>query len=880
MRDDLIKQITALKNINHVVVLTHNIDFVFLQTVFLSALKQCGHPGLTLFADAQCARESYRFQSSMITGLGRRFRVVPVSMNTGFRFHPKAVFLVGDDQSVLFVGSGNMTFGGMRENAEIWNRFDTTEGDFQSIAAFREYLFEVSGRVAFKDAVKSEFMELFDEQKYEWVNELGEAGGLVGRVGDSESLESQMQKIIGDQPVSKITVSTPYFDPKADALKTLSENNLNPNIEVLIQSGQSTLLSEAAKNLPSNIELKSIGFSDLKEDGEIERRFIHAKIYAFHRSDEVDVFAGSANCSRAALLKSGTDGNAELMIHQSMDSKAFDQDILNEYIIVDSDPELINHDDIEQEDSFNPGIQILAARFDISLLKVAYVLSKNIELTACLVDNIECDYEIHNECEIWVRTVSIPSSILLKGISEGTEIISNSIWVDEDSSLRSTSKGRALLERIRNSDSSNGMQADDWALIVELFAKDLEYTTAKELLREKSEKQGEKDKEESVITRSDVFADTYDKAPDFSGHLMGSLGSESANIYSLLLNAFGITSIQDATTPELNDNNNNEDTVDTPTTIKKKAEDKTKSEEIPDRTRKRISKVINAITESFTNQSYLELRDPERLGTDLQIAGLVLRKALSEGWIDGQQYFDVTQKIWSILFFTIKKDEPVGWLGVRYKQAKDKNKFVLAISSPQLAATLFAWAIAVDMEIGGAYAQRFLSSLLLSMGRYPWLWHDGINQDDLYIHLMKILEDSPCGVDGMVDIESLHQQRISLLRQGVALAQMENALSHQDIIHLRDRIKNKEASRGEILWQGKRGICISLKNTADSGPNVKVLCLQDPDGDTSFMKEYLIPVRQIIDPEVLPDTEEFGEVQRKEVVRVMQRLSAIENLDC
>jgi hypothetical protein len=105
VRGDLIKQIATMSEVNHVVVLTHNIDFVFLQTVFLSALKRCGHPNLTVFADAQCARESYQFQSSMLTGLGKRYRVVPVTMGPGYRFHPKAVLLSGSKAGSLFVGS-------------------------------------------------------------------------------------------------------------------------------------------------------------------------------------------------------------------------------------------------------------------------------------------------------------------------------------------------------------------------------------------------------------------------------------------------------------------------------------------------------------------------------------------------------------------------------------------------------------------------------------------------------------------------------------------------------------------------------------------------------------------------------------------------------
>ncbi len=877
MREDVIKQISALNNINHIVVLSHNIDFIFLQTVFLSALKRCGHPGLTVFADEQCARESYRYQSTLITGLGKRFRVVPVSMNPGYRFHPKAIFLAGDEQAVLFVGSGNMTFGGLRDNAEIWNRFDTKSGDFGVISAFQNYLTEMTDRVPFKETVQTDLMELFDAQNYEWVKQLTEPSGLLGRVGESNSLISQMQSVLQDHPIIKITVSVPYYDPEAKALRSIAEQYPDAKVEVLIQSGQSTLLSEAAEKLPSSIKLKSIGFTDPANRDESLRRFIHAKYFAFTSDGQVDVFAGSANCSIAALVKGGREGNAELMVHGRISREDFVNQFLDEFVIVDEPPKLLSQEDIEQDDQYMPTIKLLGARFDISKLRVSFESLADSEITACFINDEEHEFAVSGPNELLVRTIKIPRTVYLKGQVSDQLISSNTIWVDHESSLRSSSKGRALLEKIRSSDSSQDMQAEEWMMVVELFAKDLEYTTAKEFHKSTSKKEdGEEDKK-TVITRSDVFSSSYDKAPDFSGRLMESFSDENLNIYQLLLHAFGIsTEHHSASDQTANEDSNDEDMVDQPENLNTAVKVKTKKVEINDRVRRRITKVVNAIVESFTDQTYLELRDPEGLNRDLQIAGLVLRKGLSEGWVENDHFFDATQKIWSKLFFSTKSGEPLGWLGIRYQLEENQEHFRETMATPQLSAVLFAWAIAVDVSKRDAFSQRFLLSMLLSMGRFPWLWHDGLDQEEIYSHLKKILKESPCRTDGDTTIDSLNERRINLLRQGVSLAVADHALSEQNVVELRDRLNDKEAEKGDILWQGKRGLCISLESTATSGNNIRVLCLQDPEGEASFQKDYLMPIDKIIEAGLVPENEEFGPTQIKELTVVLDQLSSIQ----
>ena len=141
MREDILKSISKENNVTDIIILTHNIDYIFIQTVVLSYLKKCGNPSLTIFADAQCAQETYDNQKLVISGLGKRYRVVPVHLKRSYdRFHPKAVLLSGEKKASLYVGSGNLTFGGWRQNAEIWNHYDTEIDGTGAFSAFKGYL--------------------------------------------------------------------------------------------------------------------------------------------------------------------------------------------------------------------------------------------------------------------------------------------------------------------------------------------------------------------------------------------------------------------------------------------------------------------------------------------------------------------------------------------------------------------------------------------------------------------------------------------------------------------------------------------------------------------------------------------------------------------
>ncbi|MHA1749542.1 MAG: hypothetical protein ACTSYF_12955, partial [Promethearchaeota archaeon] len=146
MKNDLIKILSNEKNLTHIFILTYNIDFLFIQSLIIPQLRKCGNPKLTILADSECAIDVFERQGKYISALGIRYRVIPVGVQNLLCFHPKALVLIGKNQGQIFIGSGNLSFGGWRENAEIWIRYDSSDEQFP-IWEFYDYLEVINSQI-------------------------------------------------------------------------------------------------------------------------------------------------------------------------------------------------------------------------------------------------------------------------------------------------------------------------------------------------------------------------------------------------------------------------------------------------------------------------------------------------------------------------------------------------------------------------------------------------------------------------------------------------------------------------------------------------------------------------------------------------------------
>ena len=173
------------------IVLTHNIDLLFLQSIMWPRLRKFGHPKLTVFANAVCAHGSYRQHGHLLTRIGRYYRVVPAEMGAGRHFHPKAILLAGPSKAALAVGSGNLTHGGWSAVQEIRTTCGSGDDGLPAISAFRNYLNTVLAFVHQEESIFEEIGAVFVHGADSWTAELPDPTGLLGALDDRPLLAKE-----------------------------------------------------------------------------------------------------------------------------------------------------------------------------------------------------------------------------------------------------------------------------------------------------------------------------------------------------------------------------------------------------------------------------------------------------------------------------------------------------------------------------------------------------------------------------------------------------------------------------------------------------------------------------------------------------------------
>ena len=886
MRGDVLKTISSSKKVTNAIILTHNIDFVFVQTVVLAAFRRCGNPTLTIFADAGCAADSFAHQQPVLSGLGVRYRVVPVAMEPGFRFHPKAVFLSGEGSATLLVGSGNLTFGGWRENAEIWLNYESERDGTAPFDAFRIYLTEVLSRVPLPDTISAEVDEAFNPQSKSWAAAapVGESK-LVGRAGAGTSLLNRTLDTIGGDPVDKLIVCAPYFDENGIALQELLTRTKANRSVVLCQPDRTTLTLQSWAPNASQATLQRVDFMRTNTAGEERSAFMHAKFYAFVRGQEVQVLAGSANCSRAALTTSGGFGNAELQGLQTLTLTEFQDEFLGEVtlssddILLQDKPPQATKDELAQ----GAGLRILAARYEGRTLLVGYS-PPGATILECAVDEVRSQFTSAEKGILQISSGENPRVVSIRAQLDGVTIESAPAWIDHERNLRVTARGRSLADSIRTRMQPGELNASGWAEVMDVFCKHLSYMPIVQGGRRRSSNPAnEEDSMEAEFTAPDVFSDSY-CAPKLSTipFPITSAGvSKTQSIPQLLLRWMQVAT--DETEEESDDSEDRgdevegtENSLDQPEALPKSGPKKRPPEtEVSARNKRRIDTLLSHLEEVMTSPEFCEERSPEYLAVDIKIASALLRLGLREGWVQRKRFFDLTHKIWSVMFFSSGLNNDVGWLEYRAAKSEDTGAFVADMQSPELSAALLGWKLAAATDEAVPEVVRLELAAVLSSARLPWLWQAN--------DTAKIAEElsaflSHTAAPGEVLEDKVREAEVEwdlLLRRGQALALMERAIRHMPLNELRDRIRDDTLNPGDLLWQGKAGFCIVAKAASRTTDKlVKVLKLQSTQGEAAFQAPFTIPMRALLDEEVIPNSDFLGEIPRKVLLDFLDDLTA------
>jgi len=874
MKNDIIKIIVDLKEVDHVVILTYNVDLMFIQSMLLPKLKKCGHPNLLIFADIERTTETYQSQHKWVQGIGSRYRLVPVHLNHYGSFHPKAVLLSSEQKATLLVGSGNLSFAGWRENGETWIRYDSDNDSEKAVfPAFYDYLKNIINLIPLNNNISHSIEQIYAGK---WAKDLPGPDMLIGRIQDGTSLIDEMFRNIDLSDLRQVTICTPFFDPEAEAIRELFTRAGKPPTRILVQNKRTNLSQKAIRNLPQDITILPVEFSH--EDNN-RHSFLHSKFYAFEKIETVELFVGSANCSRAALIASGNAGNAELLTKIILPKEDYERLFLNELEFTGL--ELVLSDGDEQEDKVPDKeiLRILAVRQSGGEVRIVCSLPESYTISACFINDKKHDFKVVDKTHIAIQVSFNPHRIYIEATNNNTILQSPICWVDDEIELQISPRDRKLANTIDAKIKYGEWDIGGWIDIMRLIQSNLDYESHLQNRNLFTRTSNSNDNALKTFKYEDIFSDSF----NFSAkHYHVNVHSEQERLRGLqqmLLSWFGIGwksgSEEDDSGDDDDDNNGEEDAgekVDKPEKLEPK---KHTNEPLKEEDRERAFRVAHRIVAKLITPEFIKARPASLLGIDLSILGTLLCSGLSEGWLDSKRFYDLSYDLWHTFFFDadIASDKH-GWLEVLRDNTDNPVEYENNISSVELSSILLMWALAAQRTDQSNNKMLFLLGCITSLSRTPWIW----NIENIHMVLprlwqnllnVKMVKSNNDKLMTKVENEIKH-----ILHRGIACRKLFDYLRTKKMYELIENIHVDKLNKGDILWQGsKHGLCI-LNEPCERKKNnkVKVLSLNNPKKEISFMGKYLLPVGVLLSDQIIPNSV-LGNKEREIILGIFNEIS-------
>ena len=830
MRKNILDWMDELGNdLEHVVIVTHNIDFLFVENVIVPRLRGMGEPSLTIFADAASADSSYRGQSALLSYLGRRYRVVAIDLGNFRRFHPKAVLACKKQRANLIVGSGNLTAGGFGGNYEVWSTWGSEAELAGPLSSFIQLLKRLPHLVPMPQRVN----DLIDKvEAYPWAVDLPERGNLLDSL-ERPLLDQIIESITA--PILELVFAVPYFDPGLVALRRLAQRCDSP-VKVLMQPGRAGMSVASALTLPKQISLVSVSPSAERE----QARFMHAKFYMARTSTDRYLLVGSANCSQAALLNSPDQANAELLTC----SKISDEDwfeFANELAISDelpSLPEAVVFDDDPDE---RKRLRIVGAKFEsgwitIDLINAIGIVSSRLNAAGTEFRSTGNEKQLRIEFAV----ESPMASLFVRGYAADGNFTDTAVsWVDDEELLGMSSPVRRMQRKLSDFKANIPWATTDYSEILEIFSDHLKDETSR--LKSTGPGESESDKE-GQYSYSDIFAAECTSIVK-EIRCLPEAGFDDADALRALLSLMGI--VEEKTTPTIatEDNIAEEDRTDedTPGSPLLPKADVAKPQESDlkaiEKQQRRFQKAVRAIEAAVAEESFVRNRPPARLAADLGALGLLLRKALADGALTSEEFGLSTARIWKA-FFVGDGDVEGGTLIRLWRSlsTEERVQFQKGMQDPRLASTLTIWFFP-DWP-GEEYKEWFDLSISLVCSVMPWLLQgSSIERTLIEVNRIKrrLLPKS--------QVDSVEKLWLRWVRNGAALRHLEELFAGVKQSQLAGDRPGQFVEPGELLWQG--GLCISLYRTELKRPFFGEVRYLGTDKQKKIRGDFLYPVSDL-----------------------------------
>jgi hypothetical protein len=308
----LYQEIPGGRNKFHSAILTSfSFNFHHFEYQVLKTLKHKWVTNVGVLVDSDMLDNTIGLSSGGLRQLTQTYSINGIKSKGAF--HPKISFLIGDNELLMIMGSGNITAGGNGKNHETFTTFyaDSLKSPFLPLLIetwkYIQFLAkDVEGYS--KDRIfniiprNCELLKdsQLDPHLFHKVDDLTEIALVYN---DSTSIFNQIVQLIPPKTIDLITIVSPYFDEDGSLLLRLLEKFPNAKLQVYIPNDFGLPPNKMAVNTRISFfswENTTRGKMEIKGADSYVRK-LHSKIFNFQSKETEYCLIGSANATVAAF---------------------------------------------------------------------------------------------------------------------------------------------------------------------------------------------------------------------------------------------------------------------------------------------------------------------------------------------------------------------------------------------------------------------------------------------------------------------------------------------------------------------------------------------------------------------------------------------------
>jgi len=318
----LIYEIPKTAEFHSVVMTTFSFDFHHFESQVLRPLKQRGITSFNVLVDTTMLDNSIGFSTGHLKSICNHYSVHTIPCIGAF--HPKIIFLAGNDEVMFIQGSGNITTGGHGKNHEIFGAYYASKDDKTQLPLIQEtwnYLKQLMTAVKGNGTTKFERIEQncnllnkVDVTPHNWLS-IREDFSIAALYNENTSIWSQLISLLPHDKIQEIKVFSPFYDENGSLIERLS-NHFDCSVSAFMQTDKGIHPYKMANNK----RVKFYSWDSTERAQLITKKYnrkLHSKIFWFDANQDQYCLFGSPNCTHRAFgtdVRRGTNDEFALLV--------------------------------------------------------------------------------------------------------------------------------------------------------------------------------------------------------------------------------------------------------------------------------------------------------------------------------------------------------------------------------------------------------------------------------------------------------------------------------------------------------------------------------------------------------------------------------------